>query len=285
MNAQVKLAALFLLLATGPLAEVLSQNVPLLTFLQPLPFLLVTVSYGVPVLLIRELVVARKLNTVVVALLGLAYGILNEGVLAKTLTQPAGAPLDRFASGRARWLLHLLAVVLAGLGSLYFLNPMRSDPGVFLLYVVTTLGLVAVALGFCKARETAPAPPPAKPSLKPALLGGCMIFFYVFQFGSPRHVPFALFFAATMGMVAIAAASMARARWRPLPDLLLFGIGDYLTFALFSALLHVASGREPLQAAVAGAIFAALFLYLVRAVRRQPSGRSVPPGRLPSGHA
>jgi hypothetical protein len=33
MNAHVKLAAMFLLLATGSLAELLSQNVPLLTYL------------------------------------------------------------------------------------------------------------------------------------------------------------------------------------------------------------------------------------------------------------
>jgi len=33
MNAHVMLAAMFLLLATGPLAELLSQNVPLLTYL------------------------------------------------------------------------------------------------------------------------------------------------------------------------------------------------------------------------------------------------------------
>jgi uncharacterized membrane protein (UPF0136 family) len=321
MNAQVKLAALFLLLATGPLAEVLSQNVPLLTFLQPVPFLLVTLSYGVPVLLIREVVVARQLNDVAVVLLGLAYGILNEGIVAKTLTQPDGAPLEAFAgygqlgalqggwaffilfwhslhsvlypillsrwlfpaaadrrwfaSGRARWLLYVLVVALIGLCSLYFLNPVRSDVGIFLFYVVTILGLAGIALRFCKARETAPISLPAKTSLKPALLGGCMLFFYVFQFWSPTHVPFALFFAASIGIIGFSVASIVRARWRPLPEVLLFGLGDYLTFSSFSALLCVVTGRNPLQAAAAGAMFVALFLYLIRAVRTQP----LPPGR------
>jgi hypothetical protein len=102
MDAQARRAALFLLRATGPLAEVLSENVPLLSYLQPLPFLLVTVTYGVPVVLIRELAVARELNTIGLVLLGSAYGILNEGVLAKTLTQPGGAAgrLCRLRSGR-----------------------------------------------------------------------------------------------------------------------------------------------------------------------------------------
>ena len=97
MDRQAGLAALFLLLTPGPLAEVLSQNVQLFTFLQPVPFLLVTLTYGVPVLVIRELSVARELDEVGLVVLGLAYGILNEGVLAKTLTLPEGAPLHDFA--------------------------------------------------------------------------------------------------------------------------------------------------------------------------------------------
>ena len=97
MDRRTVLPALFLLLIPGPLAEVLSQNVALLTFVQPVPFLLVTLTYGVPVLVIRELAVARKLNDAGLILLGLAYGILNEGVLAKTLTLSDGPPLQDFA--------------------------------------------------------------------------------------------------------------------------------------------------------------------------------------------
>lgn len=328
MKAHVGIAAAFLLLATGPLAEVLSQNVPLLTFLQPIPFLLVSVTYGVPVLLIRELAVARKLNNVAVVLLGLAYGILNEGVLAKTLTQPDGAPLEDFAGygqigalqggwaifivfwhslhsvlypillsrwmfpavadrrwfalGRARWLLYILVIILIGLYSLYFLNPVRSDLGVFLVYLVTTVTLVGVALRFCKTRGAEPATPPGRSSLKPALFGGCMLLFYVFQFWSPRHIPFTLFLALSAGIIVFSAALMARAKWRPLPDLLMFGLGDYLTFAVFSAVLSVVSGRHSLQAVAAGVIFVAVFLYLMRALSRQPMGRSVTAGRLPA---
>jgi hypothetical protein len=160
---------------------VLSQNVQLFTFLQPVPFLLVTLTYGVPVLVIRELSVARELDEVGLVVLGLAYGILNEGVLAKTLTLPDGAPLHDFAGygrvgpdpGRLVGLHHRLAraaqrplsdsadamdvsrgrgttvvrrrgvragclyvllVLLAGLYALYFLNPERNDPAVFVLY-------------------------------------------------------------------------------------------------------------------------------------------------------
>ena len=326
MDAQAKRAALFLLLATGPLAEVLSGNVPLLTFLQPLPFFLVTLTYGVPVLLIRELAVARELNAIGLVLLGLAYGILNEGVLAKTLTQPGGSPLDDFAgygqigplqggwaifivfwhalhsvlypilvsrwmfpaaagrrwfaSGRARWLLYVLLVILTGLYALYFLNPVGSDLSVFLLYAAASVGLAASAVRFCRARPASPSASPARTYLWPAVLGGSTILFYVFQFWSPRHLPFALYLAVSAAVIVFSAALMARARWRPVPDLLLFGLGDDLTFSLFASVLCVVSGRNPLEAAAAGAIFVALFLYLIWAARREPLGRGAPPASL-----
>jgi hypothetical protein len=323
MDAQARRAALFLLLATGPLAEVLSENVQLLTILQPLPFLLVTLTYGVPVLLIRELAVARNLNTAGIVLLGLAYGILNEGVLAKTLTQPDGPPLAGFAgygevaglqggwaifilfwhalhsvlyplllcqwifpaaagrrwfaTGRARWLLYLLLTGLAGLCALYFLNPARNGLDMFLVYAAASLGLAGIALGFCRDRAAAWTTRPAHPSVKPALWGGCALLFYVLQFWSPQHIPFSLYLAASAAIIVFAAVQMARAAWRPLPDLLLFGLGDCLSFALFSSLLCVVAARNPGQAVAAGVLFTVLFLYLIAAVKRAPLGRGTLP--------
>ena len=322
MDRHTRLAALFLLLTPGPLAEVLSQNVQLLTFLQPAPFLLVTLTYGVPVLVIREVSVARKLNNVGLILLGLAYGILNEGVLAKTLTLPAGAPLHDFAgygqialvqggwsifivvwhalhsvfypivltrwmfplaasrrwfaAGRARWLLYALLILVAGLYSLYFLNPVRSDPAVFALYAAATAGLVAAALTLCKRRGGTPTTETTQASWMPALLGGCMIIFYMFQFWAPRHIPFALYLAVSLGVIGVVAAALIRGRWRPLPDWLLFGLGDYLTFCIFSALVCVVTDRNPVQAVAAMTSFVAGFVYLIRSVTRSPLGRAVP---------
>jgi len=322
MGRHTRLAALFLLLTPGPLAEVLSQNVQLLTFLQPVPFLLVTLTYGVPVLVIRELSVARKLNDVGLILLGLAYGILNEGVLAKTLTLPAGAPLHDFAgygqmgliqggwsifivfwhalhsvfypivltrwmfpaaasrrwfaAGSARWLLYALLILVAALYALYFLNPVRSDPAVFALYAVATAGLVAAALRLCKRRDGSPTTEATQASWMPCLPGGCMIIFYMFQFWAPRHVPFALYLAISLGVIGIVAAALIRGRWRPLPDWLLFGLGDYLTFCIFSALVCVVTDRNPAQAVAAMTIFLAGFIYLGRSVMRRPFGRAMP---------
>ena len=326
MDSQTKRAALFLLLATGPLAEVLSENVQLSTLLQPLPFFLVTITYGVPVLLIRELAVARKLDTLGLVLLGLAYGILNEGVLAKTLTQPGGAPLDDFAgygqigtlqggwtifmvvwhaphsvlypilmcrwlfpgsadrrwfaSGRARWLLYPLLLAVAGLYSLYFLNPVRSDAGVFIIYAVATLVLFGIALRFCSARDASPVTI-RTPTVAPALVGAGMILFYVFQLSSPGRIPFVVCLAISIAIILLLINRMRRAGWRPLPHLLLFGLGDDLTFSLFSAGVCIISGRNPWEAAAAGAIFFVVFVCLMRAVRREPLGNGTGTAPLP----
>jgi len=321
MDRQAGLAALFLLLTPGPLAEVLSQNVQLSTFLQPVPFLLVTLTYGVPVLVIRELSVARELDEVGLVVLGLAYGILNEGVLAKTLTLPDGAPLHDFAgygrvgpiqggwsvfiivwhalhsvlypilltrwmfpaaagrrwfaAGRARWLLYVLLVLLAGLYALYFLNPERNDPAVFVLYAVVTAGLVAAALRLRKRRGVSSGSEGARPSTMPALLGGAMIVFYLFQFWAPRHVPFAVDLAVAACVVGMLVAALMRARWRPVPEWLLFGLGDYTTFCIFSAIVCVVDDRNPVQAVAAMTIFVVVSIYLVRYVLRKPAGRAM----------
>jgi hypothetical protein len=315
MDRQAGLAALFLLLTPGPLAEVLSQNVQLSTFVQPVPFLLVTLTYGVPLLVIRELSVARELDEVGLVVLGLAYGILNEGVLAKTLTLPDGAPLHDFAgygqlgpiqggwsvfiivwhalhsvlypvlltrwmfpaaaerrwfaAGRARWLLYVLLVLLAGLYALYFLNPERNDPAVFVLYALATAGLVAAALRLRKRRDESSGSERARPSTTPALLGGAMIVFYLFQFWAPRHVPFAVFLAVSSCVVGVLVAALMRGRWRPVPEWLLFGLGDYITFCIFSAIVCVADDRNPVQAVAAMAIFLVVSIYLVRSIMRR----------------
>jgi hypothetical protein len=320
MDTNTKRAALFLLLTPGPLAEVVSQNVQLLTFLQPVPFLLVTLTYGVPVLLIRELAVAHDVDEVGLVLLGLAYGVLNEGVLAKTLTLPAGPPLHDlagygqigpiqggwsmfiivwhafhsvfcpiiltqwmfpatanrrwFAARGARLPLYLLVILVAALYSLYFLNPVRRDAAVFAVYAVVTACLVAAALKLCKRRERQPTDHHQRPFI-PALLGGCMIIVYLFQFWAPRHVPFALYLVVSSGVFGIVTVALHRGRWRPLPDWLLFSIGDNVTFCIFSALVCVMTDRNPAQAVVAMTIFLVAFAYLIRSVMLRPDGRAI----------
>jgi hypothetical protein len=88
---------LTLLLITPLLTELLSNNLTFSMILQPVTLLfLSTVGYGFPVLLIRELAVRRGYGLAQLALLGLSFGLWNEGVLAKTLLRAYDIPIDLF---------------------------------------------------------------------------------------------------------------------------------------------------------------------------------------------
>ncbi len=88
---------LSLMILSPLLAEVLSSNVSLGAFLNPPNlFLLITLGYGIPVLIIRELAVRRQLGLQGLLLLGVAYGIYNEGFIAKTFLLACNVPLEQF---------------------------------------------------------------------------------------------------------------------------------------------------------------------------------------------
>jgi len=84
------------------IGELLSSNVlPSLFVRQPVMIVFAALTYSLPVLLIRELVVARTLSLGGLLVCGLAYGIFNEGLLARTILMTEGLPIpvfDRFLS-------------------------------------------------------------------------------------------------------------------------------------------------------------------------------------------
>ena len=86
-----------LLVITPFLTELLSGSLPAQKFFQPPVFLfLATIGYGFPVLLLRELAVRRQLGVAGLFLLGLVYGIFNEGILAKTFYLAKNVPINTF---------------------------------------------------------------------------------------------------------------------------------------------------------------------------------------------
>ena len=88
-----------LLLLTPFLTELLSGSLPAPAFFRPQVFLfLATVGYGFPVLLLREFAVRRQLGLAGLVLLGLVYGIFNEGIIAKTFYLAANVPIKNFDS-------------------------------------------------------------------------------------------------------------------------------------------------------------------------------------------
>jgi hypothetical protein len=95
MSSRAK-AFLTLLLAPPILTELASGNTPAHAFLDPRIALFLILAYSFPLLIIRELSLRWRLSTVGVFLLGLAYGIVNEGLLAQTLMRYEHVPIDKF---------------------------------------------------------------------------------------------------------------------------------------------------------------------------------------------
>jgi hypothetical protein len=88
---------LALLIITPFLTELLSNNIPPSSFFNPAILLfLATIGYGFPILLLRELACAKRLGVSGMLCLGLLYGIINEGILARTFFLDTGVPITTF---------------------------------------------------------------------------------------------------------------------------------------------------------------------------------------------
>lgn len=88
---------LALLLLTPFLTELLSGSLPAQAFFRPQVILfLSTVGYGFPVLLLREFAVRRQLGVAGLFILGIVYGIFNEGIIAKTFYLATRIPIQNF---------------------------------------------------------------------------------------------------------------------------------------------------------------------------------------------
>lgn len=83
--------------ASTIIAEVGSGNLaPHQFFLPGVALPLITIGYGLPLLLLRELALARGVGLFGLFLFGCAYGFINEGLLAKTMFRETGVPIPSF---------------------------------------------------------------------------------------------------------------------------------------------------------------------------------------------
>jgi len=87
---------LTLLLLATVFPELFTGSTSLLAFLNPGMFLWLLIGYGLAVLLARELVVRCGGGLLAMFLVGLAYGILNEGLLAKTVLLDQHLPVSQY---------------------------------------------------------------------------------------------------------------------------------------------------------------------------------------------
>lgn len=90
------LPLLFLVVFTTVFTELLTGNIPGPIFMHPVTLVLLIIYYGLPVIAIRDLAITKKLSVKGLFVMGLAYGIFNEGIVAKTLLMADGLPLPSF---------------------------------------------------------------------------------------------------------------------------------------------------------------------------------------------
>lgn len=87
---------ILLVLITPFLTELLSSNIPASLFFRPQVFLTLILIYGLPVLVIRDLACRWNLGLLGIICLGIAYGIFNEGICAKTILMTENVPIPAF---------------------------------------------------------------------------------------------------------------------------------------------------------------------------------------------
>lgn len=97
------LPVLLLFFLAPAIGELLSGSSPPVEFFQPFTFLLLAALYGSGAVLAREAAVRWRVGWRGVALLGLAYGVLEEGLMVKSWFDPTWMDLGRMAV-YGRWM-------------------------------------------------------------------------------------------------------------------------------------------------------------------------------------
>lgn len=87
---------IFLLILTPMVAELLTASAPPLKFFNPVIFSILILGYGCPILLIREAKTRWRLQWSVI-FLAVAFGILAEGLIAKTFFNPLAPGLNQLS--------------------------------------------------------------------------------------------------------------------------------------------------------------------------------------------
>jgi len=92
-------------------------------FFQPYLFLAAVIAYGFPALVIREMSVRWNLGIFGIVVMGLAYGIYNEGICAKTLLMNTNVPIpsfDGYVRFTINWAWALLILVWHALHAILY---------------------------------------------------------------------------------------------------------------------------------------------------------------------
>ena len=293
--------ALFTLAAIAPiLTEIVSGNTPAHALLDPRIVLFLLMAYSLPLLIIRELSVRWRLSTAGVFLLGLAYGILNEGLIAQTLLRSEHVPIDKFdhyiyaAGFNFSWFCvivpwHALLAVLFPITLVAFWFPNCSQTtwlgtrafaalSAVLVALITFLGVVrrphpqmlaclfglAVLVAFATFFRARGAPqPPGKGRWVAAFLFGIVAYF-AFFLGTivlaKIRVPALAFLAIAPTGLAALARFSRRVEFLILPTAASVALGVYFAVSAFNGLGGIA--RHSMEKGLTGTSLAVVFLYL-----------------------
>ncbi|MEZ4195430.1 MAG: hypothetical protein R3B53_03535 [Candidatus Paceibacterota bacterium] len=145
---------IFLILVTMLLPELLTGSTSLSAFLDIPRLIILFFGYGLAVLLIREVAVRYDLSVIGIFILGIAYGLFNEGFIAKTLIKVSELPMVQydyygyflgisfpFAVTISFW--HALAsVTIPILLAYYFFPTFKAQPWLSKKTTVITAGVV-----------------------------------------------------------------------------------------------------------------------------------------------
>lgn len=160
------------LVLSSVLTELLSSNAPISVFFQPVVLLiLLTVGYGFPILVIREIAIRKNLGLLGLFFLGIMYGFYNEALVAKTIFNPFHSPFDTFAAYgligniRVPWALaitfwHALYAVIYPILFVGYLFPRSATESWVGKKTTWVLGIVSLLYGVLAFFNGTPEVPP-----------------------------------------------------------------------------------------------------------------------------
>jgi hypothetical protein len=314
---QTRFKAIVTLVLIAPvLTEIVSGNTPPHALLHPSVDSFLIAVYSLPVLLIRELSVRWRLRTLGLFFLGLAYGLLNEGLVAQTLIRYQRVPMRNFdgyacAGGiNFSWAAlilpwHSLMAVIFPIALLGLWFPAcagakwLSDKWLAALAVIVTAGVVFLGLArtphfqmrvflvamavlvecayLCRSGSDIPRRDGIR-SLRSFALGAV---FYVALFGGAtitagRKAPAEFYFLFVAAALLGFSWIAKHYEYDRLPDAAIVGLGAYFAASFFNGLGGIL--RRSLEGSICGAILAVVFVLLWQIARRtQAAVTPLPP--------
>ncbi len=293
-------AIVTLSLLSPVLAELLSGSSPALKFFLPWYFLLQWVSYGIPVLIMRELAVKWKLGISGIFILGLGYGIFNEGIITQTffLKQASFFPFYGYYFGMhlawvpfaAVW--HSLHSILYPILLTYFLYPEVSkerwltDTTVKFLFAFSFLETLVIyfsphlaapvyffvfwaaifLLAQISKKYTVQLNYVQSSFSKSTFFAGfaTVLFYFGLIIITKTQATLLIYWLVLAGMVRGTWWLIKVKQWAAMPAIIVFVAGDYVANSIFAVV-----GRHTMDVLLTSIIISAWLIYIARKPRPQ----------------